>query len=97
MLKYFVVRKYLDDSWYDVRTKDNWDSMIHEEDTSVDEGVYACCAWSATQQGAEPGPVWPIAHAFSLDTAIAELERSKKLEPNFKYHVVEVRVMVLDE
>lgn len=108
MLFYFCVRKWgagpspQSEGWYDVRTKDWWSSMIHEEETSVDEGVFACCAWSATQQGADEGPVWPIAHAFtSLSGAQSEINRSILNEPTgdkggtvviFQYGIVEVRV-----
>lgn len=99
--KYFVVRKYHNPiqpggEWYDVRTKDEWLGMIHEEDTSVDQGVLDCCLWSATQQGAEQGPVWPIAYAFStLEDAEREMRRSQKSEPacelcHYEYKIVDV-------
>lgn len=100
MLYYFAVRKYTikeqpGGEWYDVRTKDSWVSMIHEEDTSIEEGVMSCCMWSATQQGAEQGPVWPIAHAFkTAHGAAKECKRQKKTEPNYEYQTIEVSASV---
>jgi hypothetical protein len=80
--------------WYEVRTKDSWVSILHEDDReTLEEALQQLCLWSATQQNEEEGPVWPIAHEFT-DGALATewLDRERKQEPNHKYYLISIAV-----